>query len=112
MNKLTKLTTILMVTGGVLGGAYMAHASEHHGENDAASINTVKVSMNDALKTALTEVPGKPTLAKFENEDSHHQWKIEVASSKGIYDVTIDADTGRLLHKAVDKPDREEDGED
>ena len=113
MNKLTKLTTVLVVIGGVLGGTYAVQASEHGRENDAAAINTVKVSMNDALKTALIEVPGKPTLARFEKEHGHPQWKIEIASTKGVYDLNIDADTGRLLHKAIDKQDHEEeDGED
>jgi len=113
MNKLTKLTTVLVITGGVLGGAYAAQASERHGENDAAAINSVMVSMNDALKTALSEVPGKATRARFENEDGHQQWQIEIASARGVYDLAIDADTGRVLHKAMDKADHEEeDGED
>lgn len=113
MNTMTKLTAVLLLTGGVLGGGYAAYASEHHGENDASAISSAKVSMNDALKTALTEVPGKPTLAKFENEDGHQQWKVEIASAKGVYDLTIDANNGRLLHKAMDKRDHEEeDGED
>jgi uncharacterized membrane protein YkoI len=113
MNKLIKLATVLVVSGGVMSGAYVAHASEHQGENDAVAINTAKVSMDDAVKTALSEVPGKPTLAEFENEDGRHEWKIEISSARGVYDVTIDAETGRLLHKSLDKPDHEEeDGED
>ena len=112
MNRLTKVTTVLLISGSVLGGAYAANGLDRRGDNDANAIRSVKLSMRDALQTALEKVPGKPTLAQLENDHGQPTWRIEVAADSGVYDMKIDADSGRVLQQTQDKADRGEEEDD
>ena len=108
MNTLTKVTTVLLISGSVLGGAYAANSLDRQADNDANAIRSVKLSMRDALQTALDKVPGKPTLARLESDHGHPLWRIEIAADNGVFDMQIDADSGRVLQQTQDKADRGE----
>jgi uncharacterized membrane protein YkoI len=108
MNTLTKVTTVLLISGSVLGGAYAANNLDRQADNDANAIRSVKLSMRDALQTVLEKVPGKPTLARLESDHGQPTWRIEVVADNGVFDMLIDADSGRVLQQTQDKADRGE----
>lgn len=71
-----------------------------------------KVSLDEAVKSALQSVPGKVLKVELEDEDGYLVYGVEIAKAdRKIADVKIDAGNGKLLkidHDAEDGDDREE----
>ena len=66
-----------------------------------------RVSFDDALKAALTAVPGKIIKAELEVEDGNLMYSFEIVSSdKSITEVEIDAGNGRILGTEKDEPEK------
>lgn len=83
-------------------------------ESDFPSLATV--SLQQAIQTALAQLPGGLLKAETEEENGALVHHIEiVGSDKTITEFTIDAGTGAVLAKSVDKADddkREESDDD
>ncbi|HWP47267.1 MAG TPA: PepSY domain-containing protein [Candidatus Limnocylindrales bacterium] len=57
-----------------------------------------KISLQEAMQTALTRVPGKVLKIELENENDYLVYGVEIVSGdKSITDVKIDAGTGSVL---------------
>ncbi len=88
-----------------------ASANEADGaeENDAAEAarlaKLATVTPDQAKAAALAAQPGKVTKATLESEDGNVVYDIEVTTSNGTVDVTIDAGNARVLQS------EKEDGE-
>ena len=55
------------------------------------------VSLEDALKAALTANPGNAVEAELELEIGHLHYSIEIIDSEGkIKEIEVDAETGRV----------------
>ncbi|MBB5347192.1 PepSY domain-containing protein [Desulfoprunum benzoelyticum] len=104
---------IVIIGSGVLvSGLAVAGASFAKSENGEVSGGTIriekqskaefpsmaKISMVQAVQTALASVQGQVLEAELEDEDGFLVYGIEVVSAdKTVMDVTVDAGTGKVL---------------
>lgn len=102
-----------MVLVGVLAGtAYVAQAKSSE-SNDAEAVTQASVSMNKAIEIALEQVPGNVVGAEFENDDGQALWEVEIlAANKEVYELEIDAASGKVLKQKKDEDDDEKDDRD
>jgi uncharacterized membrane protein YkoI len=67
-----------------------------------------KVPLLQAVQTAVATQPGTPIEAKLTRENGFLVWRMDVVSAKGdIYEVTVDAGSGKALASAIDYEDEE-----
>ena len=68
-----------------------------------------KVSPTKAAKIALKKVPGKLRGApKLEHEDGKWQYEVMVTTSKGLKEVNVNADSGKVVSIEGTSPAEEE----
>ena len=75
-------------------------AMSHDGK-EAAALATLptSVTMEEAIKTATTQFPGKVLEAELELEDGKAVYEVEIVNASGeIREYEIDAQTGKVLH--------------
>ena len=70
-----------------------------------SAMKQAKVTLTSAMQTAAQSVNGKVISAKFELEKGQSVYDIEVAKGNQIHDVSIDANTGKVLSSQVDVED-------
>ena len=104
-------TTIGMVLAVVL---LAGCASEEHGESKEAKqskyMSEAKVSQADAQATALAQVQnGKVKESELEKEHGKLIWSFDIATpdTKDITEVNVDAITGQVVSKEMEKPEKE-----
>lgn len=111
MNKKITALGILLLAGLVIAGAAGAIASvtETHTANKAINTQSsvkenkdVKVTIEDANKTALLAVPGTIVKAEQKNEKGNVVYNIEISDGKTTSAVKIDAVTGKVLEKEIE----------
>lgn len=68
-------------------------------DDDAKALQAAKISMAEALKTALKEVPGTIDEAELEHHQGKAAYSVEVYPEDGSTkrDVHVDAATGQVL---------------
>ena len=60
-----------------------------------------KVTMEEALKTALKHVPGRVVEAELEEEDEATFYEIEIIDSDGmVREILVDANSGQIIKAA------------
>ena len=64
-----------------------------------------KVTLTSAMQKATQSVNGKVIGVEFELEKGQALYDIEVVKDNQIYDVSIDANTGKVLSSQVDMED-------
>lgn len=124
--------SILLLTGLVIAGASGAFASvrgtnaadkaintqssvkentdimeqtdlEGSGADESAQLQKdVKVTIEDAKKTALLAVPGTIVKAEQKNKKENVVYNIEISNGKTISAVKIDAITGKVLEEEIE----------
>jgi hypothetical protein len=111
MKNFKKHTFILIFVAILVSGLVQANKSK---ENDALSVNSAKVTLTQAVNTALANVAGKAVNVEFSNDDGVAVWEIEVITTANkVYDVEVNAETGIFIKKELDTDDDEnEDDED
>ncbi|MER6103460.1 PepSY domain-containing protein [Streptomyces sp. NPDC001832] len=98
------VTAAVLVGGGAATAVALSDDDSH--ENDtrssAASGSTARVTVGDAVASAVGAVPGTVTEAELEDEDGGLVWELDVyGSDKVWHDVTVDAGNGKVLGKHV-----------
>jgi hypothetical protein len=80
---------------------------------EATYPDMAKISLDQAMQTAVAAVPGRVLKAELEDEDGFLVYGIEVAGrDQVVTEVKIDAGSGKVLAQRKDKADRHErDGE-
>jgi uncharacterized membrane protein YkoI len=74
-----------------------------NGSDESAQLQKdVKVTIEDAKKTALLAVPGTIVKAEQKNEKENVVYNIEISNGKTISAVKIDAVTGKVLEKETE----------
>lgn len=59
---------------------------------------STKIDMNEAMRLALEQVPGSVLAIKLDIDEGIVYWELEVRSTSGaLYDVEIDANSGRVI---------------
>ena len=72
-----------------------------------SAMKQAKVSLTSAMQKAAQSVNGKVIGAEFELEKGQATYDIEVVKNNQIYDVSIDANTGKVLSSQVDMEDED-----
>ena len=70
-----------------------------------SAMKQAKVSMNSAMQTASQSVNGKVISAEFELKKYQSLYDIEVIKDNKKYEVSIDANTGKILSSQIDMED-------
>lgn len=103
MKHLKKIVAATLLSAGLMGTAFVAHADNKNHSQDALAISTASVSINKAVEIALAAVPGAVTEAEFEVEDGKSIWEVEVLDvNKKMYELEIDANSGEVLKNELD----------
>lgn len=101
---------IAAVTAAVLAGGGAATAvaltdddsHDRDARSSTASGSTARVTVGDAVATAVRTVPGTVTEAELDDENGGLVWEVDVyGSDRAWHDVTVDAGNGKVLGKHV-----------
>ena len=80
--------------------------------NDAAPIESARVSMDSAVSAAERHVQGKAVRAEYEKQkDGGWVYDVEVKAAGKVFDVKVDAEKGTVLASTEDKIDSDDDGD-
>lgn len=81
-------------------------------KNDAAPIESAKISMDSAVLTAEKHLQGKAVRAEYEKQKGGGWvYDVEVKTGTKVFDVKIDAEKGTVLASTEDKIDSDDDGD-
>lgn len=112
MRKLTRIALIggtasVMVVGGSTAAALAAtHGDDHDGQEPAAMRAAVKISEKQAEGTAKSRVPGaRVTESELGREHGKAVWEIDLIKQGREYEVTVDANTGKVVKSHQDSHD-------
>lgn len=113
MKQTLKTLALLLSAGALAVGAQAAGTSAAAPANDAAAALQAKVSLVAAVQAAEGHVGGKATQAEFETSKKHGAiYEVEVARADQVFDVRVDAATGKVLSTQPDHADGRSDRED
>lgn len=98
-SKMLTLCMLMLVTGT------MSVTGSAHGEpNKVEMAAAAKVSIDEAIKTALGKVVGMVIEAELGQKQERLIWELEVVTpKKTIMEVTIDAETGSVIDVEEEK---------
>jgi uncharacterized membrane protein YkoI len=69
---------------------------------------TAKVTIDQAIKTALEKVPGKVVEAELEMKHDKIVWEVEVVTAENkVMEVHIDAESGVVIDVEEEKPEKD-----
>lgn len=103
MSKKTMIiAAVVIAVVGVVGGmVWSAEKEKHKGveaNQDIAMATSAKITIEEAMKTALGNFPGKVIEAELEKKQDKTVWEVEILTAEqGIVAVYIDADTGSVV---------------
>ena len=85
------------------------HKGKHEEGHVADLVKDAKVTIDQAIKTALEKVPGTAVEAELEKKHDKTVWEVEVLGADGkVTEVHVDAATGTIIdteakHEKKDK---------
>lgn len=96
---------------GITGAALPASAADRlDDKNEYKQLQSTKVGLADAIKTAESSIPGaKVSSAEFEHEDGKPAYTLEVMDAKGQKEVVVSAETGQILSEGDKEGEGKED---
>ncbi len=72
-------------------------------------VKDAKITIDQAIKTALEKVPGTAVEAELEKKHGKTVWEVEVVGADGaVTEVHIDAATGTIIDTEAKKEERHE----
>ena len=104
---------LLVVTATTAGG--IAYAQQSSGEGNDAVTDSAKagVSIAQAIGAAEAQTSGKATRAELDSDRGKVLYEVEVVTADNkVVDVTVDANSGKVLSTRADAADRASDEED
>jgi len=85
------LGLIMMISGMVFG-------SPSHEQVKADMAKATQITIDEAVQTAIKEVPGTVIKAELEKEHGPLMWEIEIVTSEGkVQEVHLDGASGKRL---------------
>ncbi len=105
----TLATGITVLT--ILGASATVLANKDHGKRDSDDCDSDAVSLvqnatlgiDEAMKIALADTPGKVIEAEIEKDDGLVVWEIEIVNNQNqVYEFEIDANSGAILENERD----------
>lgn len=103
---LTLLSTSLALALSLAAVSSPANASSHASEVRAAQ--AAKVSLQQAITIASKQASGTLVSAEFDDDDSDAKggvYEIELNSDSNNYEIKVDATTGKVIKKEVERLD-------
>lgn len=103
MNKKTMIiAAVVIAVVGVVGGmVWSAEKEKHKGaetNQEIAMATSAKITIEEAMKTALENFPGRVIEAELEKKQDKTVWEVEILTAEqGIVAVYIDADSGSVV---------------
>lgn len=106
-----RLHTVSLLGASVLLLTSVGLAVSHDGKKaDVANLSTA-VTMEEAIKTATTQFPGKVLEAELEKEDGNAVYEIEIVNAAGeTRELEIDAQSGKILSSELEDHDEHQKG--
>lgn len=101
-SKFSFLAVLITAAGTV------AYAASDRIDNDAMAIGRAKISLAQAVTTAEQHVNGKAARAEYENSKAGWVFDVEVVAGAKVFDITVDADKGRVISSTEDTADRDD----
>ena len=102
MNKAGIVTALVIGVTVVVGGLVWSSGKERKsGEENKRMVGmamAATVTIDQAIKTALENFPGKIIEAELEKEQGKTVWKVEIVTAEQqIMEVQIDAESGSVI---------------
>jgi len=92
--------TVIAVTGLMLTFSTPAWSGNKH----ADLAKDAKVTLDQAVKTALEKIPGTAVEAELEKKHGKTVWEVEILDADGkVTEVHIDAGTGTVIDTETKK---------
>ena len=101
----TVFALAVLFTAGTLAAAGIAYGGEKERTGKAEMAAAAKVTIDQAIKTALEKVSGK--IIEAELETTHHKlvWEVDIVTAdKKVMEVHIDAETGAVIDVEEENP--------
>ena len=105
------------ITAGFLGATALVLTSfglamsDDGKEKAAVASLPTSVTMEEAMKTATTQFPGKVIEAELESEDGKAVYEVEIVNASGeTREFEIDAQSGKILSSELEDQDEHEKG--
>jgi uncharacterized membrane protein YkoI len=99
----------VLAIGVILASGTTAWSDDKEGKV-ADMLKDAKVTIDQAIKTALDKVPGTAVEAELERKHDKTVWEVEVVGADGkTTEVHIDAATGAVIDTEAKKDEKHED---
>jgi uncharacterized membrane protein YkoI len=89
---------VISIVGGMV---WSAEKDKHNGEDNKQLVTmamAAKITIEEAMKTALENFPGKVVEAELEKKQDKTVWEVEILTAdRGIMAVYVDADSGSVI---------------
>lgn len=89
---------VIMVVGGMV---WSAERDKHKGEETkqvVAMATSAKITIEEAMKAALENFPGKVIEAELERKQDKTVWEVEILTAdQSIMTVYVDANSGSVI---------------
>lgn len=108
MKRYFKIATAAAITIALSGAGIFAYATGAQ-ENDALAINQAKITLSQAIAAAEQHDNGKASKAEYEQSKSGWEFDVEVVSGAKVFDVKVNAETGKVISSVEDKKDHDDD---
>ena len=98
-----------VITAG-LGLLFLAGALSANAYDGEKLAKDARVTMTEARAIALKTQPGKITEEELEKENGSLRYSFEIEAGKASHEVSIDAQTGKVLENTVENESNEKEG--
>lgn len=113
MKNLNSIIAAVAVSGAIITGGTMVVQAENTPTNDALTTASAAITLEQAIGMAQKSVSGTPTKAEFSTDEGMAVWEIEIVNAnRQVFDIEVDATSGKILKQQADKIDHEDEDED
>jgi uncharacterized membrane protein YkoI len=105
--QLLKVSTPSVLLIAVLFTVTSAWAKQES-ESEALNLAKTKISLGQAIDSALSAVPGQALSAELDTFKGQPAFVVEVVNQGQTFEVVLDSQNGRVLKKEVDPEDHDD----
>lgn len=98
----------MLVLNGPAWSDYKGKEKKDESKETLEMAATAKVTIDQAIKTALEKVSGKVVEAELEKKHDTLVWEVEVVTAENkVMEVHIDAESGAVIDVEEEKPEKD-----
>ena len=95
------IAAVVIAVISIVGGMVWSAEKDKHKQEDAKQVVVMamaaKITIEEAMKTALENFPGKVVEAELEKKQDKTVWEVEILTAeRGILAVYVDAGSGSI----------------